>query len=103
MCEKQVVITYPEQTADLNGLAGKFRRLQKSIVALKYKDADIVLNEELGTMESTGRSIEYTPERMNRLVTDFIRNYGKLPEILKQHKLSEENVRWFLESVHWED
>ena len=54
-------------------------------------------------MESTGRSIEYTPERMNRLVTDFIRNYGKLPEILKQHKLSEENVRWFLESVHWED
>ena len=102
-CEKQVVITYPEQTADLNGLAGKFRRLQKSIVALKYKDADIVLNEELGTMESTGRSIEYTPERMNRLVTDFIRNYGKLPEILKQHKLSEENVRWFLESVHWED
>lgn len=102
-CGKQVVITYPEQTADLNGLAGKFRRLQKSIVALKYKDADIVLNEELGTMESTGRSIEYTPERMNRLVTDFIRNYGKLPEILKQHKLSEENVRWFLESVHWED
>ena len=102
-CEKQVVITYPEQTADLNGLAGKFRRLQKSIVALKYKDADIVLNEELGTMESTGRSIEYTPERINRLVTDFIRNYGKLPEILKQHKLSEENVRWFLESVHWED
>ena len=102
-CEKQVLITYPEQTADLNGLPGKFRRLQKGIVALKYRDADIVLNEELGTMESTGRSIEYTPEQMDRLVADFIRNYDKLPEILKQHKLSEENVQWFLKAVHWED
>ena len=45
-CEKQVLITYPEQTADLHGLPGKFRRLQKGIVALKYRDADIVLNEE---------------------------------------------------------
>ena len=102
-CEKQVLITYPEQTADLNGLPGKFRRLQKGIVALKYRDAEIVLNEELGTMESTGRSIEYTPEQMDRLVADFIRNYDKLPEILKQHKLSVENVQWFLKAVHWED
>ena len=98
--EKQVVITYPQQTVDLNGLVGKFKRLQKSIVALKYKNADIVLNEELGTMESTGRSIEYAPEQMNQLITTFIRNYANLPEILKQHKLSQEHIQWFLNSIH---
>lgn len=98
--EKQVVITYPQQTVDLNELVGKFKRLQKSIVALKYKNADIVLNEELGTMESTGRSIEYAPEQMNQLITNFNRNYAHLPEILKQHKLSEEHIQWFLNSLH---
>ena len=98
--EKQVVITYPQQTVDLNGLVGKFKRLQKSIVALKYKNADIVLNEELGTMESTGRHIEYAPEQMNQLITTFIRNYANLPEILQQHKLSQEHIQWFLNSIH---
>lgn len=30
-------------------------------------------------------------------------NWNDAEEILKQHKLSEENVQWFLKAVHWED
>lgn len=103
--KKVIQITYPSEDLDLlsDGLIGKFRRIQKSVVDLKFRDANIVLNEELGTMESVNQQLNYYPLQINSNIQKFRQNYQNLPEILDRQKLSPETRKWFLESIHWEN
>ena len=52
---------------------------------LRRNKSYIVFNEELGTLESTGRSISYYPERFAELVATFRKNYANLPAILEKN------------------
>jgi hypothetical protein len=98
--EKKITITYPEGTVpDLNGFIGTSHRLRDAVVGLKYKDAGIVLNDGLGTMASTGMSITYYPEKFNVLMQNFNDNLQNLPAILKDQKLNDANIQWFLHEV----
>lgn len=95
----------------LSGLPdGSKRRSYRAIPAaiqsyqcFKIRDAGIVLNEALGTLESTSVALEYFPERFPTLIEQFRQNYRQLPRILTEQQLTEADRRWFLETVGWEE
>jgi alpha-glucosidase (family GH31 glycosyl hydrolase) len=99
----EIQIVYPSQDMFVtDGTAGHFHRIQKSVLALKFKDAGIVLGEELGTMESAGRRMTYYPDQSDSILKTFRANYLNLPQILKAQKLDSRSQTWFLQSIHWE-
>ena len=84
--EKTVVITFPADAPDVaDGLVGAFRRIYQNNYMLRRNKSYIVFNEELGTLESTGRAISYYPERFAELVAAFRKNYANLPAILEKN------------------
>ena len=98
--KKEVKITYPTDVPELaDGLKGDFHHICQATLELKKFNAGIVLNESLGTMESTGRAITYYPEEFNKRIEAFRKNYTELPNILKSEKLSEKAQAWFLNYV----
>lgn len=100
--EKVVTVVYPTSaTALTDGLVGQFRRIQKSVLDLKYRNAGIVLTEELGTMESAGRNITYHPAQLDSVVAAFHTHYSNLPQVLKGQKLDDDTQRWFLQTIDW--
>ena len=95
-----VVITYPVDAPVVNdGLSAQLRHMQQAVLALKKRQAGIVLTEELGTMESTGRAITYKPEELKQRIESFRNNYTRLPEVLKGQKLDQGTTDWFMEYV----
>ncbi|MDR0994851.1 MAG: glycoside hydrolase family 31 protein [Tannerella sp.] len=99
---KSVRITYPSDAPELSdGLYGQFHRFQKAIVALKYRHAGINYTEKLGDMESAGRAVSYYPDQLSRRVSVFRQSYKQLPELLKEQKLKDDEVQWFLQAVQW--
>lgn len=100
--EREVRIGYPAVRPCTEGFMVASKRLLKAVEALKYRDAGIVLKDELGSMASICESISYHPEETNRLLTSFLEKYNILPSILERQGLSEENCKWFLKTVHWE-
>ena len=94
---KHITVTYPENATDVtDGLIGKFRHIQQNVVALKYHNAYIVLNDALGTMESTGTAITYHPEEFTQRIEAFRKNFANLKEVLKENKVDEEFAEKFL-------
>ena len=95
--EKTIVITYPRGAADVSdGLLAQMKHVRKGVVALKYSQPHIVLNEKLGTMGSLGEALQYFPDRFNELVNAFKDNYRNLPEILKSNKVNEAAATRFM-------
>lgn len=95
--EKTITITYPKDAVDVSdGLQGQMKHVRNGIVMLKYNNAGIVLNEELGTMGSLGEALQYFPDRFNELVNTFKANYLNLPEILKANKVDDAAMARFL-------
>jgi len=100
--EKVIKIVYPTDAPDVsNGIYAQLRHIQQTVLNLKKQQAGIVLNEELGTMESTGRSITYYPNEFKQRIEAFRSNYSNLPEILKSQNLNEETANWFLNNCNW--
>lgn len=99
--EKTIKIVYPNETVNMNGLLGASKRMTKSMEQLKYRDAYITLKEELGKMGSLNQAIIYAPAEMPALVSEFWKSYNDLPEVLKRQELNEDNAKWFLQSIRW--
>ena len=98
--EKTIVITYPKDAAAVDdGLLAMMRHATRNIEALKYADAGIVLNEDLGPMGSLAENLRYYPARFNELVNTFRRNCGRLPDILKANKVKDEQARDFIQKM----
>ena len=98
--EKTIVVTYPKDAAAVDdGLLALMRHATRNIEALKYADAGIVLNEDLGPMGSLAENLRYYPERFNELVNTFRRNCGRLPDILKANKVKDEQARDFIRKM----
>lgn len=94
---KTVTVTYPKDAVDVaDGLLAQMKHVRSGIVALKYNNAGIVLNEELGTMGSLGEALQYFPARFNELVSAFKANYANLPAILKANKVDDAAAAKFL-------
>lgn len=100
--EKSIQIVYPStDTTVPDGLYGYTKRMAKAIEALKYRDAGIVLNNDLGNMGSINAAVEYYPEKASTLINRFMENYRNLPEVLKKQGISDDNQKWFLQFVGW--
>lgn len=100
---KNINVMYPAGSVDLtDGIAGKSKRIAKTIEQLKYKDPGIVLIDELGKMGSIKEALLYSPKNVNELVNQFNKSYSELPEILKKQRLDNERIQWFLKSIGWE-
>jgi len=98
--EKVVEITYATDAQDIaDGLYAKLRHVQQTVLDLKKRQAGIVLTENLGTMESTGRAITYCPDQFVKRIELFRKNYANLPDVLKEPKLDQKAIDWFMEAV----
>lgn len=98
--EKVVEITYATDAPDIaDGLYAKLRHVQQTVLDLKKRQAGIVLTENLGTMESTGRAITYCPDQFVKRIELFRKNYANLPDVLKEQKLDQKAIDWFMEAV----
>lgn len=98
---KNIVVTYPKNALNVtDGLIGKFRHIQQNVVALKYHNAGIVLNEELGTMESTGIALTYHPEEFAERITAFRKNFANLKEVLKANNVDDAFAEKFMHKAY---
>ena len=101
LTEKTVCITYPsEDTTVAQGIIGLSHRMGKSIEALKYRTgADPI--DALAMLGSVNESAFYNPDKAAELAAEFMESYRRLPEILKQQRLDEEDIQWFLAHCGW--
>ena len=95
--EKVLKITYPADAPEVtDGLLAQMRHVRAAVIQLKQRQADIVLNEELGTMESAGGCITYYPNQFKQRIEAFRMNYANLPMVLQAQKLDRETIDWFI-------
>lgn len=99
-CQHTLEITYPEGMPELNeGLVGQFRRMRNTMTQMKFRDSGINYCEGLGEMGSISEALLYFPDQFISRLKQFRENYNKLPELLDQQHMSQENKQWFLHSV----
>ncbi len=84
---------------DVNtGLVRKFRQLSKTVTALKFRDADIILPEVVGRCEETNRALAYYPDQFYKTLSYFQSNFGSLPQAVKK-ATKQANADWFSEQI----
>jgi alpha-glucosidase (family GH31 glycosyl hydrolase) len=99
--QQQLISVQYEQNdqMDVNtGLVRKFRQLSKTVTALKFKDADIILPELVGRSEETNRSLSYYPADFYKNLRYFETQFGNLPQAIKG-TTNKDNVKWFEEQI----
>ncbi len=101
--KREFAITYPSrQAAEItDGTLARFKHMQKGALALKNRNAWIVMKEPLANLESAGRLISYHPEKFATVMEEFNRNYKRLPELLQANDLDSETCKWFLEEINY--
>ena len=70
---------------------------------LKYRDAYLAMKEHFAKMGSLGEAVTYNPEKIEELVSEFWNSFDRLPEILKEQGLNEDNSSWFLKQINWQN
>ena len=101
--EKVINIIYPETTIDLNGLYGTQRRFAKAVKELKYRDAHLDMKERFSKMGSLSESVTYNPDNIDEIVSEFLNSLSRMPDILKEQGLNDENKDWFLKRINWKN
>ena len=99
--EKTVTIAYPKNATPVaDGLIGKFRHIQQGCVAVKSRTPGFVFNEQLGTMESTGVAISYTPQEAEQRIEAFRHNYANLKQVLLESGMEEAETDKFIQKAY---
>lgn len=94
---KVVKVTYPSGALNVaDGLLGQMRHVRTAVLNLKRQDAGIVLNEGIGSMESTGIAISYYPNEFEKRIETFRKNFTNMEELLKEQKTDEQRTSDFL-------
>lgn len=94
---KVIKVTYPSGSLDVtDGLLGQMRHVRSAVLNLKRQDAGIVLNEGIGSMESTGIAISYYPNEFKQRIETFRKNFTNMEELLKEQKTDEQRTSDFL-------
>jgi len=98
--QQRITVQYDENDKiDVNtGLVRKFRQLSKTVTALKFKDADIILPEPVGRCEETNRSLSYYPSQFYKNLHYFESQFSNLPQAIKG-STNKDNVKWFEEQL----
>lgn len=95
--EKTIQVFYPADAPDVaNGLLSQMRHVSSAVLNLKKQDAGVVLNEGIGTMESTGVAISYYPTEFKQRIELFRQNFNNMEQLLQQQKTSEKHTADFL-------
>ena len=98
--EKIITVTYPVDMPEVtDGLLSRMRYIREAVVNLKKQDAGIVLNEGIGSMESTGIALSYYPDKFKQRVSLFRKNFSNLGNLLKEQKLNQQEITDFLNNV----
>ena len=101
--EKVVAIEYPVSEVNLDGLFGAAKRVAKAMEKLKYRNSYIVFQPDFCKLGSIKEAIRYTPENLDDLSAEFWKSYKNLPALLKDvQKLNEDEVKWFLQLIKYE-
>ena len=101
--EKVVAIEYPASEVNLDGLFGAAKRVAKAMEKLKYRNSYIVFQPDFCKLGSIKEAIRYTPENLDDLSAEFWKSYKNLPALLKDvQKLNEDEVKWFLQLIKYE-
>lgn len=82
-----------------NGLVEKMKTLSSATVALKYRNADLLIPSSIGSAEELNRALEYYPSRFYQLIRSFNENYAHIPENVKDMKLSQADEKWYLQAL----
>ena len=56
-----------------------------------------------GTGHAETVQVTYNPEKIEELVSEFWNSFDRLPEILKEQGLNEDNSSWFLKQINWQN
>ena len=98
--QQRITVQYDENDKiDVNtGLVKKFRQLSKTVTALKFKDADIILPELVGRCEETNRSLSYYPSQFYKNLRYFESQFSNLSQAIKG-TTNKDNVKWFEEQL----
>jgi len=103
-CTTQQVINvqFDEQDqVDVNtGLVRKFRQLSKTVTALKFRDADIILPAVVGRCEETNNILAYDPSQFNKNLRYFQNQFNTLPQAVKGIT-NADNSKWFEEQINF--
>ena len=92
--EKVIQITYPSDAPELtDGLISQMRHVRNAVLQLKKQNAGIVLNEGIGTMESTGIAITYYPNELKQQIETFRKNFNNIEELLKEQKAGSKDLK----------
>lgn len=101
-CAQQQLITVQYDTNDKidlnNGLVRKFRQLSKTVTALKFKDADIILPALIGRCEETNRVLSYYPLQFYKNLRYFNSEFSNLPQAVRG-TTNDTNLKWFEEQM----
>ncbi|MDP4207139.1 MAG: glycoside hydrolase family 31 protein, partial [Bacteroidota bacterium] len=79
----EVVVKYPQEQVNVDGMIGKMNRLKLSTAYLKdhwYQGA--ALPEIIPTAEEVNMAIEYNPENFSSLVKMFNESYPLIPDVI---------------------
>lgn len=82
-----------------NGLVEKMKTLSEATLALKYRNADLLIPVSVGSAEELNRALEYYPTRFYSLIRDFDRNFARIPENVKGMRLSQVDEAWYLKTL----
>lgn len=97
---KVIKVTYPSGALDVaDGLLGQMRHVRNAVLNLKRQDAGIVLNEGIGSMESTGIAISYYPNEFEKRIETFRKNFTNMEELLKEQKTNGQRTSDFMNIV----
>ena len=88
------------------GLLGRMKRTRENTLALKCRYAGVIVSEELGVLENTGRLVTYFPERFDEAVKRYNELYERLPEVLrnvdgvKNGHIAQSQIEEFLKATY---
>jgi alpha-glucosidase (family GH31 glycosyl hydrolase) len=95
---KVVTVTYPDGAPDVtDGLLAQMRHVRAAVLNMKKEDAHVVLNEGIGTMESTGIAITYYPNEFKQRVELFRKNFANMDDLLRQQQTDAQRTKDFLD------
>lgn len=70
---------------------------------MKYRDAHLDMKERFSKMGSLSESVTYNPDNIDEIVSEFLNSLSRMPDILKEQGLNDENKDWFLKRINWKN
>ena len=97
-----LTITYPHNAnaTDLaDGTVGQMRRAANALIDYRKKNCNLNRTDELASMETVAEAINYNPQELNRIVSDFRQSLKQLSKILNDNKINGQDSTTILRAM----